>query len=641
ESLDPSYGGDDTITSGGGADLVIGGPGNDKILTCGNPVFGQVDGDIVAGDNARATYMLGELREFYTTSPQFGGEDTILTGNGADLVLGGSGDDRIDTGVYGVYDHGAIQVISFNFHSDAPSGMVTGVAGAVPAGHWNNLLGGWKTYGAAAGEPVLFGDGQTAAGVTIQWGMNIDSPVSVTASPVCHGGIVNPGTQNEQLFRGYLRSDYWDTLGVNLTGLGAFQGPYDLYVYLDDSASTGAAPQISDGTTTFYLSDPAGHTFQGQFVEVTSTTPGQAQVGNYVVFRGLTAASVRLRITSAASDSFIYPVISALQIVGGPDRDTVVRGGDCERDTVAGDHGAGYFCGGRLWELRSLDPTVGGADTIQTGEDTDLVLGGPGDDRIDGQEGHDVLLGDNGRFTLFNGVVIGLDFDQFTEDWDGSVRPFALAGIGLTDDPVGGADMLAGGPGDDLLYGQFGDDTYVFAGQGLGRDVLVEAGDNDPAGRANDLRDRLDFSRFEGPVQVALHYEDPQLVNDQIVHSEINLVLILLDGTAFEDASGSRFADRINGNARANSIEGGPGDDLLRGDYGDDRIDAGAGDDRIEGGPGADELRGGPGNDQISGAAGADGLWGDAGDDTLDGGPGADDLQGGAGNDVLAGAEDA
>ena len=126
----------------------------------------------MAGDNARATYMLGEMREIYTTHPAFAGNGhdpspaTAKTSSSAAAAT-----TLIDTGVYGPYDNGDIQVISFNFNSDAPEALVTGVAGAVQVGNWNNLRGGgWTVFGDTPDEPILFQDGRPATGVTIEWG---------------------------------------------------------------------------------------------------------------------------------------------------------------------------------------------------------------------------------------------------------------------------------------------------------------------------------------------------------------------------------------------------------------------------------------------------------------------------------------
>jgi Ca2+-binding RTX toxin-like protein len=150
-----------------------------------------------------------------------------------------------------------------------------------------------------------------------------------------------------------------------------------------------------------------------------------------------------------------------------------------------------------------------------------VVIGGNGDDLLTGGDGDDLLLGDNARLSLFEGEVV--DIELLAAD-------------------VGGDDTLEGGRGDDRLYGQRGDDTFVFAGTRLGHDHLVEAGGDS----LNDAHDRLDFSRFGGPVKLALDEEDRQTVNRH--KGQVNLQLTLSSGDAFEDVTGSPFADKIEGN---------------------------------------------------------------------------------------------
>ena len=59
ESIDPEYGGNDILITGGGADIAVGGYGNDIIDTFGPSVRGEVDTDIVAGDNAPSDLHAG------------------------------------------------------------------------------------------------------------------------------------------------------------------------------------------------------------------------------------------------------------------------------------------------------------------------------------------------------------------------------------------------------------------------------------------------------------------------------------------------------------------------------------------------------------------------------------------------------
>ena len=103
-------------------------------------------------------------------------------------------------------------------------------------------------------------------------------------------------------------------------------------------------------------------------------------------------------------------------------------------------------------------------------------------------------------------------------------------------------------------------------------------------------------------------------------------------------ALAARAADRPAG---ALSLEGTAGNDELVGAGNADRLQGMAGDDRLDGLSGNDTLAGGGGNDVLIGRAGDDVLAGDDGDDTLYGGMGDDRLAGGDGTDTLADADGA
>jgi hypothetical protein len=640
-------------------------------------VYGALDADIVAGDDASATFVLGELREVVTTAFEAAGaapqaySDTITTGNGNDIVIGGNGGDIIDSGVAAdEYDHGDIEVVSVNFNSAVAEGAVTGVAGAVAVDGWHNVTGG-KGSATLDGITVKWGEEQTSwwHGTSLSGSADLDS----------HDDI-EPDTQNERLFEGYLEKDH-KKLGVDLAGLGAL-GTYDVYVYIDSDQADHdrddpSMVRVSAGGQSLLLNDPQGQTFDGSFVE------GR----NYVVFRGLTLEQLAIRIEgdeSLGRHTDGRASIAGIQVVSGADRANVVISGDTDEDKVVGDNAALRFFRGEVYEISTLDVQGSAAaspyqgDTISTGAGADIVIGGNGGDDLSGGEGDDLLLGDNAVLRFFQGGIIDLDTDcddghghDFHHDhhhdhhhhhghdhWN----PFDVFGIELVGEGLGGDDILEGGADDDLIYGQYGNDSYVFAGSDLGQDYLVEAGHDHHHGHhdghddhhhhhhhhhdhgLNDLHDTLDFSGFAGGVDIDLDTSSSQYVGN-------GLKLVLFHGDAFEDVIGSEFADRIDGNDRNNvlaglggddCIDGDGGDDILLGGLGDDDLDGGSGSDILDGGEGCDELDAGSGSscdatDILLGGAGNDRLEGRAGNDLLDGGDGDDDLEGDQGRDILVG----
>ena len=310
-----------------------------------------------------------------------------------------------------------------------------------------------------------------------------------------------------------------------------------------------------------------------------------------MVFRDVSGDDFSIRIDSLGINSINRPAITAIQVVGGADKDQVVDvnqgliGGDFENDAVLGDNGIARVFEGIPYELLTTVHANGDsafdADLIETGEGADSVLGGNGDDVIRGEGGHDLLLGDNGRLILFEGEVVGLHRGVFTDNFIGfepygvtddndDFDPYNTFGIqllpGETVADIGGDDTIEGGADEDLLYGQLGNDIFVFAGTGLGHDRLIEAGDLNTT-RTNDLHDRLDFSAFGGGIVIDLDKESPQVLNDALLDGELNLKLTLFSVTAFEDVAGSPFDDEIEANQRDNTLFGMGGSDLIKGEW--------------------------------------------------------------------------
>jgi Ca2+-binding RTX toxin-like protein len=154
---------------------------------------------------------------------------------------------------------------------------------------------------------------------------------------------------------------------------------------------------------------------------------------------------------------------------------------------------------------------------------------------------------------------------------------------------------ISDGPGNDVVSGSAGDDTFV---NGPGNDVLSGgAGEDDlPGGPGSDRliggagRDTVRYDDRHGAVRADLQGDaddGASAEHDQIASDVENLV-------------GGRGNDRLTGNRHANQINGGAGKDRLYGRAGKDEIDGGPGNDRIVGGSGRDDLAGDDGRDRIS-----------------------------------------
>jgi len=234
-------------------------------------------------------------------------------------------------------------------------------------------------------------------------------------------------------------------------------------------------------------------------------------------------------------------------ISGGFGRD-IIRGlgGD---DTIVGDNAE--FTANTLRVRVNVSDSN---DRIYGGIGSDIILGGGGDDIIDGNENDDLILGDGALITGLNGV-------------------FAVSTASVAEserDIAGGADLLHGDDGDDVIYG------------GRGNDFIY--GDN---------------------------HEDR------------------LYGEAGEDnIYGGSENDLLRGGGDKDNLFGGSGEDVLYGDAGADSLQGGQHNDILWGGTGADLLQGNGGNDQLRGGSDTDTLYGNAGNDTLDGDVGDDLLYG-------------
>jgi hypothetical protein len=200
----------------------------------------------------------------------------------------------------------AAPVINGNFCSvaniqDPPAGLVSGSSA------WNDLTsttGGYSasdtSYGslnagaAPKNDLKLAGGGDVPAGVSISWSSQAHDT---------HDGRNSPGfstvTGHQQLYAGYIMS--FNTISISLTGLDLVYNDgngYRVFLYMDGDFGTAATPVLYSVSTTNFTTG-AGQAFYGQddadfiavgndtYKQITSTTPGNYQSGNYVEITGL------------------------------------------------------------------------------------------------------------------------------------------------------------------------------------------------------------------------------------------------------------------------------------------------------------------------------------------------------------------
>src|SRR5205085_9591783 len=113
---------------GNGADVALGGSGDDSIVVGGS----DASRDIVVGDNGSASFdAAGVLVAISTLVPGTGGNDDILVGDGADVGFGGVGSDYISvtrgTGVAVTGDTGDDVLVGDNGSATFVNGVLAAI----------------------------------------------------------------------------------------------------------------------------------------------------------------------------------------------------------------------------------------------------------------------------------------------------------------------------------------------------------------------------------------------------------------------------------------------------------------------------------------------------------------------------------
>lgn len=283
-------------------------------------------------------------------------------------------------------------------------------------------------------------------------------------------------------------------------------------------------------------------------------------------------------------------------------------------------------------------------DSIVGGTANDTISGGDGNDTIDGGDGNDIIKGGNGN------------------------------------------DVIIGGKGNDKLYGDGGENTFIFNSydgndtvySGKGSDTFVfKDAKLDDLQFFNDSKNNLVIKQkdangnYTNSVTIANCFKSKKYPSAQVlVDKDGNeYTYYQEDGYIyFQDSSGNDIRmtlysigsmdkkntingtflnDSIIGGNANDTINAGDGNDTVQGGLGNDSIKAGNGNDLIYGDTddltsyqgGNDKIYGGNGNDTIYGGVGNDSIYGENDNDLIYGGQGNDYIDGGNGDDLLYGED--
>ncbi len=579
--------GNDTLSGGNGNDFVYGGDGSDTI-------YGDAGNDTLHGDD---------------------GNDTLFGGSGNDMLYGENGDDVLDGG--------------------------TG----------NDIL-----YGGAGNDTYVFAKGYGSDTIIDSDGLNTlrfnglnPLDILVNGTGDYDATITIKGTNDTLVIKDFRKGEEYANYDLEFDGVKMHvtdQGSPFRHIYGgngDDVLKAVVDDSIMHafgGIDTVYGSDGNDIIYGNEGDDVL-----YAGSGNDLVYGG-DGDDI---LDGGEGDDFLY---------GGSGNDTYVFGRNYGTDIISDSEGVStikiadgisldeldiisvgenivislsdsddkliinYFAenpdnyilevGGERTSLKDRvsavnDEFLSGSDESDyiVNENSSIVAGGSGDDRIIGNAKDEIIFGDSGNDQILsdsgNDVIFGGSGDDYINGGDGN-------------------DMIDGGSGNDFIDGGIGDDIYFF-NPGYGNDSIKDSdgantimfGDGFTASGINAYRSNWNdlLITFDG-------FEDTLTIKDYCINENArNFTLVFADGTVVEAAAKDSPLRKIYGTDGSEYMESIYDDGIIN--------DAQASDDQIVGSDGNDTLYGGDGDERITGKAG---------DDVLDGGNGNDYLSGGAGNDT-------
>ncbi|CUV65016.1 putative Serralysin [Sulfurovum sp. enrichment culture clone C5] len=268
-------------------------------------------------------------------------------------------------------------------------------------------------------------------------------------------------------------------------------------------------------------------------------------------------------------------------IDGGVGND-IIEGG-LENDTLIGGVGVDTISYATSSQAISIDLSIEDAqDTIGAGMDTitgfENLTGSNNDDTLKGNAlnniilaglGNDILNGGLGNDTLDGGV--GIDTASYEYSNVGVTVNLALTSAqtiqGTEKDTIKNIENLTGSDYNDILKGSTLSNTI----NGLDGNDTIIAG----TGKTNDIfdgGDGIDTISYEQATSLVTI--DLSNISSQVTTGSGSDTI-----TNFENLTGSKYNDTLNGDSNSNIILGGAGNDTINGNGGNDTLDGGAGND--------------------------------------------------------------
>jgi Ca2+-binding RTX toxin-like protein len=655
--------GDDTITGDAGANIIDGGLGADAID--GGLSFDTITftGRTTSVTVNLATGTTSDGDTLTSIEAATGGEaDDSLTGDiwnnvldgglGADTLDGGDGNDYVSY-AYRLTSVTANLATGANTDGDSFTSIenliggwgndtLTGDAGAniLQGGGGNDtLLGGLgddTLDGGDGADTIDGGDGfDTVSYVGAGAGMRID----LTSGQAGEGNYAgfSTGTPIDQLqnVEAILGSDHNDVI-FSIDGARIDGGRGNDILISSAGSDTLIGNEGLDGVA--YLEAASGVTAN---LATGMGTAGEANGDIYTGIENLYGSQFDDVIMGDDGDNRLSGSSGDDILIGGLGEDALF-GGDGFDYASYEDRTTGITVNlgtaeGNEDRFSSIEGLIGGSgDDVLNGTSIDnIFLGGDGNDRLAGGNGDDVLIGGNGD------------------------------------------DLLRGGSGADRLEGGAGIDTASYVEQVVGRTIDLVAGTSSEGDQLIDIENVIGGQSGDLIISaVGANVIDGHYGSDTVSYEVFTTNLTIdIDGVnsdgdtliSIENLIGGSGNDTLSGGEFANTLDGGAGNDVLAGGNGDDALIGGTGDDLLRGGNGIDIINGGDGFDTASylnqwtgqtidlatgdnthgdtlisiegviGGTAGDTITGDAGNNRIDGHSGNDTLSGGDGDDVLIG----
>ncbi len=555
-STDLGFGGNDTISGGEDGDLIFGGTADDVIE-------GDAGDDIILGGKGFDEIYGGTKETDIATSDK----DTIFGGDQADTIYGNDDDDVISGGAGNDYIHGntGADVMKGDSGADVMFGDEGNdlVFGQTEPDILFGGIGDDLVVGGTSND-IMFGDDGVVAkldpsdgsiGLKVIYNDLLISPAIkdglLAAVKAAEGDFSDDDTRTQDLILTYVTANDGDDI---MSGDAA-----------DDIMLGGGGNDLMGGDVDPRLADAGGPTDVSEDVLI-----GDGGMITFDQRRFRSIATVIGPVVGSEFDDTIYGDNGNDYIFGGWGNDFLFGGhgkvvtgdvvgasrgptddGASDNDIILGDNGEILFADEYIAEnfgvmelIRTTDESnaTGGHDYAEGQLGADVILGGVNGsvDVLFGNDGQDVILGDNGELDFdFNDSAHNLD----TLDLIRSYR-----------DGLGGTDIISGSAGDDVLIGgtggdeMYGDDAAASHGADDGEDIML--GDN-----ADIFLIKPEEGEQDGRLTVQ--------VADMSTGTAVDFI------TTTDDVENKGGADTMSGNAGNDIMLGGVndgGEDTMYGD---------------------------------------------------------------------------